>query len=84
MQTKFMSFVESCANIVVGFTINFFAQIMVFPIFGLHATLGSQFGIGAIFTVISLVRQYILRRWFNGRLVKFHQGITVREQLYRH
>jgi len=27
---------------------------------------GTAFEIGLVFTVISLVRQYVLRRWFNG------------------
>jgi hypothetical protein len=66
MQTKFASFVEAWANIAVGFTINFVGNIFVWPIFGLHMTAGIAFWGGVIFTVISLVRQYVLRRWFNG------------------
>lgn len=66
MQTKFASFVEAWANIAVGFTINFVGNIFVWPIFGLRMTAGIAFWGGVIFTVISLVRQYVLRRWFNG------------------
>lgn len=65
-QTKFGSFVESWANIVVGFGINFFANLYVLPRFGFDVTMSQAFGIGIIFTVISLVRSYVLRRWFNG------------------
>ena len=66
MQTKLGSFAETWANIVVGFSINYFANLAVLPMFGLMVTHGQSFGIGVIFTVISLVRSYVLRRWFNG------------------
>lgn len=66
MQTKFGSFIEAWANIIVGFTINFFANLAVLPLFGLAVTPSKAFGIGVIFTAISLVRSYVLRRWFNG------------------
>ena len=65
-QTKFGSFVEAWANIAVGFTINFFANMAILPLFGFKVSAGSAFEIGLIFTVISLVRSYVLRRWFNG------------------
>ena len=66
MQTKLGSFVEAWANIAVGFGINFTANLLVLPLFGLAVTASDAFGIGVIFTVISLVRSYVLRRWFNG------------------
>jgi hypothetical protein len=65
-QTKLGSFIESLANIVVGFTINFFANLAILPWFGFKVSAGGAFEIGLIFTVISLVRSYVLRRWFNG------------------
>lgn len=65
-QTKLGSFAESCANIAVGFSINFVANLVILPWFGYDVTTGDAFGMGLIFTVISLVRSYVLRRWFNG------------------
>ena len=65
-QTQLGSFVEAWANIAVGFGINYFANLMVLPLFGLAVTPAKAFGIGLIFTVISLVRAYMLRRYFNG------------------
>lgn len=65
-QTKWGSFVEAWANIFVGFSINFFANLWILPWFGFHVTPSSAFLIGVIFTVISLARSYVLRRWFNG------------------
>lgn len=67
MQTKFGSFIESTANIVVGFTINFTANMLILPMFGFsNLTLSKNFAIGLLYTVISLVRSFVIRRWFNG------------------
>lgn len=66
MQTRVASFAEAWANIAVGFTINFTANMIVLPLFGFNVTVSDAFGIGVIFTFISLARSYILRRYFNG------------------
>lgn len=65
-QTKLGSFAEAWANIAVGFGINWCANMLVLPLFGFHVTASQAFHIGIVFTAISLVRSYILRRWFNG------------------
>ena len=65
-QTKLGSFVEAWANIVVGFSINWCANLLILPLYGFKISGGQAFSIGLIFTVISLVRSYVLRRWFNG------------------
>ena len=65
-QTQLGSFVEAWANIAIGFTINWSANMLILPLFGFKVTGAQAFGIGVFFTVISLVRSYVLRRWFNG------------------
>ena len=66
-QTKLGSITEAWANIAVGFGVNFTANMVVLPLFGFTSlTLKNNFIIGAIYTVISLLRSYVLRRWFNG------------------
>jgi len=65
-QTRTGSLAEAAANIAVGFGINFTANLIVLPWFGFNVTAGDAFGIGLVFTVISLARSYVLRRWFNG------------------
>lgn len=66
MQSKTGSFIEAWANIVIGFAINFTANMVVLPWFGFNVTAGQAFGIGLVFTGISLVRSYVLRRVFNN------------------
>lgn len=66
-QTKLGSVAEAWANIAVGFGVNFTANMVILPLFGFHSlTLKNNFIIGMLYTVISLVRSYVLRRWFNG------------------
>ena len=66
-QTKLGSFAEACVNIFIGFTINWAANMMFLPMFGFSSLTASKaFGIGLVFTGVSFVRQYVLRRFFNG------------------
>lgn len=69
-QSKIASFIEAWANIIIGFTINFVANLLILPIFGYNVTAAHAFGIGVLFTFISLVRSYAIRRWFNGFTVR--------------
>ncbi len=63
-QSRTMSLVEAIANVAVGYGIAVLAQVVVFPLFGLHASLADNLLIGCVFTGISLVRGYLLRRLF--------------------
>jgi hypothetical protein len=67
-QTRLGSLIEALANVVIGFGINWTANLMILPLFGFNVTGGQAFGIGIFFTVISIARSYALRRWFNARL----------------
>ena len=65
MQTRLGSFIEAWANIAIGFSINFAANWLILPLFGFHSlTLGKNFEIGLLYTVISLCRSYTVRRVF--------------------
>ena len=70
LQTRWQSFLEAVTNIVVGYALAVLTQIIVFPLFGLHASLGENLLIGGLFTCISLARSYVLRRLFNARGVR--------------
>jgi len=49
-------------------------QILVFPLFGLSTTLADNMAMGAIFTVVSILRSYCLRRVFEA--VRLRDGST--------
>jgi hypothetical protein len=61
-----MSGVESVTNVAVGYGVAVGTQLVVFPWFGLDVPMTDTLLIGAVFTVVSIVRSYALRRLFNG------------------
>lgn len=63
-QTRRVSLVEAITNVIVGYALAVGMQIMVFPWFDLQASLGENLALGGVFTGISLLRSYALRRLF--------------------
>lgn len=70
MQTKLHSALETAANIFIGYVVAILSQLLVFPLFGIHIPFVDNLMIGLYFTVISLIRSYVLRRLFNKHTVK--------------
>lgn len=66
-QTRVESALESATNIAVGLAVSISANLLVLPLFGYSPGFGEALSIGLIFTAISLLRSYALRRWFNRR-----------------
>lgn len=64
-QTKKHSFIESITNVAVGYGVALLSQIVIFPYFGIKVSLKQNMVIGCFFTVISILRSYVLRRIFN-------------------
>ena len=71
-QTKRGSFTEALVNTGVGWTISYVTNLVVLPWFGFNVTYAQAFYIGVIFTVISVVRSYVMRRVFNAWKSKFN------------
>lgn len=67
-QTRLESLIEALFNVLIGFTINYFANLLIFPLFGFHISPGANFVMGVLYTFISIARSYAIRRWFNARL----------------
>ena len=59
-----MSMVESLTNVAVGYGIAVATQIMVFPVFALEVSLTDNLAIGSVFTIVSIIRSFTLRRLF--------------------
>lgn len=64
MQSRRLSLIEAVANVLVGLGVAYATQVVVFPMFGFHASTEQHLAITGIFTVVSLVRSYALRRLF--------------------
>lgn len=70
MQSRLDSLAEALTNIVIGLFISTVANHIVLPaVLHIRLSLHDNILIGGIFTAISLVRSYALRRAFNGRSV---------------
>lgn len=69
MQTKIHSLIESFANVAIGYVVALLSQIAVFPMFNIYVPLSDNLLIGAWFTVISIIRSYVIRRYFNKNIV---------------
>lgn len=65
MQSKLHSFLESVLNIVIGYVVAILSQLIIFPWFGINLPIQENLLMGLCFTVISLIRSYYIRRWFN-------------------
>lgn len=65
-QSKLASLVEVATNMAVGFIVSAYAQAVIFPLYGFSTlSLTENVQIVTIFTIISMVRSYLVRRFFN-------------------
>ena len=65
-QTPRGAIVEAWTNILVGFGVNYCANFLLLPLVGASFTAAENFWLGWIYTAISLLRQYAIRRWHNA------------------
>lgn len=68
MQTKLQSLYESFINIFIGYIVALVSQLLVFPLFDINVSFADNLLIGLYFTIISLARSYIIRRYFNKKI----------------
>ena len=68
MQTKYQSLIESFVNVSIGYLTALLSQVLIFPLFDIYVSLQDNLLIGLYFTIISLLRSYLVRRYFNKRI----------------
>ena len=64
-QTRIGSAAEAMASTAIGFGVSWAVTPPVLALFGYSAGVGTAFGITCIYTAISLIRGYVVRRIFN-------------------
>lgn len=81
-QTRLVSFIEANMNTFSGFFISLAVWIfIVAPLYEIEVSYGQNFEITCIFTVSSLLRSYVVRRFFaNGWNMA---AVTLAKQLMR-
>ena len=67
MQTKKQSMIESLTSTTIGIIIGILLNLTILPIFGYPVSVSDSLWISIIFTIVSIIRSYIIRRWFNSR-----------------
>ncbi|WP_210707378.1 DUF7220 family protein [Maribacter dokdonensis] len=67
MQTKKQSFIESLSNTAIGFIVSYASTFLIFPLVGFESNGGKNLIITLYFTAVSILRGYVLRRYFNKK-----------------
>lgn len=68
MQSKTESLIESLLNTATGFLLSLVLVNVVLPLYGFPVKTGQSLEIVTIFTVASVGRSYLWRRFFNKRV----------------
>jgi len=75
-QTKKGSLLEACTNTAIGYSISFVLNYFMHWFYDIEISTAQNLGMGAVFTVVSVVRSYVVRRmynhfgWFQNKKIK--------------
>lgn len=61
-----MSMVETITNVAIGLVVSFLSQVVVFKYYDIHISLAQNLELTLYFTVVSVIRGFALRRFFNS------------------
>ena len=61
-----MSVVETITNVAIGLVVSFLSQVVIFKYYDIHISLAQNLELTLYFTVVSVIRGFALRRFFNS------------------
>lgn len=67
MQSKRQSLIETLTSVFVGWLIGVILNLTILPLFDYNITVVDSLWVSLIFTVVSVIRGYVIRRWFNSK-----------------
>lgn len=67
MQTKLESFIETSSNVAIGWVVALASQFAIFPMFGINIPIQDNLLISLYFTIIAVVRGFVVRRYYNNK-----------------
>ncbi len=67
MQSKKQSLIETLTSVFVGWFIGVILNMLVLPLFDYDVSLTDGVLISIIFTAVSVIRSYTIRRFFNSK-----------------
>lgn len=68
MQSKKQSLKETVISTFIGLAVSLITQIVIFPLYGMQVSFNQNIQITIIFTVVSIARGYLVRRYFNKKI----------------
>ena len=75
-QTRLESFIEVCLGTAIGFLISYSAGPLMYAYLDVPYSHTGNLVITGGFTILSIIRGYIIRRWFNRDLTKAARKLT--------
>lgn len=63
-QSRAQSGIEAATNVFVGWIIALVTQVLIFPVVGLQVMLWQNLALSGVFSAVSFLRSYMLRRFF--------------------
>lgn len=78
-QTKKSSLLEAASNVLIGFVTTLLVSPAIYALCGVTMKATQMGSVTALFTVVSLVRSYIIRRWFNKTADKTREEIEIEQ-----
>ena len=67
MQSKKESLIETLTSVFVGWLIGVILNLTILPLFDYNITVIDSLWVSLIFTVVSVIRGYVIRRFFNSK-----------------
>lgn len=67
MQKRKQSLIESITNTLIGFIVSLSVQLTIYPILGIDVKFHQNVIITIVFTTVSIIRGYMVRRFFNRK-----------------
>lgn len=68
MQSKSQSLVETCSNVGIGFVVSYLLWLFLLPLlFDIETSAGQGLGVTLVYTVASILRGFLVRRFFVWR-----------------
>ena len=69
-QSKMQSFSEVLWSTAIGYLVSLLSLFVILPILGIESTMNKNMILTLYFTVVSVIRGYVVRRWFNKNQIK--------------
>ena len=75
-QTKLDSFIEALFSTFIGFVVSFTSNLLIMPVLGIPVSLSQNFALTVAFTLVSVARSYMVRRFANKYLTQFREKVV--------